>query len=65
MGIEGGFMNNQYMQNQKWCKDCESLCFDCGSKFMLKVKHDGVALCLLCRIREWFDRLADRIESIY
>jgi hypothetical protein len=37
-----------------WIKDNESICFECASTFMLKVKHPGVALCLWCRIKEIF-----------
>ena len=32
--------------------ECESICFECTSKFQLKVIHTGVALCLWCRIKE-------------
>jgi hypothetical protein len=33
--------------------DYESICFECAGAFILKVKHEGVALCLWCRIKEF------------
>jgi len=42
------------MEKEEFCKDCESLCFECGRKFGLKKIHEGVALCLWCRIKELF-----------
>lgn len=42
------------MSNEELYKDCESLCFECGRKFGLKKIHDGVALCLWHRIKEFF-----------
>jgi len=37
-----------------WLKDCESICWECASTFMLKRRYEGVTLCLWCRVKEWF-----------
>lgn len=35
-------------------KDNENVCWECMSAFGLKVMHPDVALCLRCRIKEFF-----------
>lgn len=42
------------MKEDEWLRDCESICWECSSVFMLKRKHEGVSLCLWCRIKELF-----------
>lgn len=41
------------LTEKEFYEDCESICFECGRKFGLKKIHDGVALCLWHRIKEF------------
>lgn len=41
-------------EDELWLEDCESICWECASTFMLKRMYKGVALCLWCRIKERF-----------
>ena len=40
-----------------WLKDCESICWECASTFMLKRRYEGVTLCLWCRIKEYWQTI--------
>ena len=40
------------MNEQEWLKDCESICFECGTDKDLKITSEGVALCPNCLEKE-------------
>ena len=41
---------------------CESSCYICHGKFLLRREREGVALCLKCRIKNWITRKLLKIE---
>ena len=47
---------SQAITRRAFYLDCESICFECASTFFLKRIHEGVSLCLWCRIKEWMGK---------